>query len=176
MLYYYMAFLLFHLGRLAYSSIVVSQLWLHYSPVEDEREKDCKLLNRSHYHLQQNPAILPVEQSKASSCSLVPCLLCSASALKKCANFGVRPLKGCCCNKELECADFDPSSYSIVHFLVFFWVVVVWLGSLLAHFLLMQKPNVVRGKETKMIRMGLSPGNSLQNCLCITGGRELLSV
>ena len=96
------------------------------------REEDCKLQSRSHYHLQQNPAILPVEQSKASSCSLVPYPLCSASALKKCANFGVCPWKGCCCYEELECADFDPSPHSIPYFLLFFWVMIVWLGSLLA--------------------------------------------
>lgn len=89
-------------------------------------------MNRSHYHLQQNPAILPAEQSKASSCSLVRYSLCSASAPQKCANFELCLWKGCCCYKELECADFDHSHHSIMHLMVFFWVMIVRLRSLLA--------------------------------------------
>lgn len=94
--------------------------------------EDCKQLNRSHCHLQLNPAILPVDQAKVSSCFPVPYPFCSASALKKFANFGVCPWKSCCCYQKSECVDFDLSSYSIIHFLIFFGMIIIWSGSLLA--------------------------------------------
>lgn len=177
--YYYMTFLppspSWQVRLLINSGVsAVAALYSYWGWV---REEDCKLLNRSHYHLQQKPAMLPVEQSKASSCSLVPCPLCSASALKKCANFGVCPWKGCCCYKELECADFDLSPQNIMHFLVFFWVMITLFGvSACLLTLCLCESQTSSEAEKQMIVMDLSPGNSLQNCLYITGGRELQSV
>lgn len=56
---------------------------------------------------QHNTVILAAEQAKANSFSPVP-YLCSASDLKTYANIPV-----CCSCKELECSDFDISSYNV---------------------------------------------------------------